>query len=165
MAKKNSTTKYRVKPSKELTSKIISAAALIAIGVLLCIFKSQVVQWIMLAFGIMLIVKGLLDFFAGATIVGGVEIVLGILAIIFGFTAAQLAVIVFGVIIALFGVSGLLNGGYKNLFTLIYCGIMVVGGILLACNASAAMDTMLLIMGIVLIVEGVLTVLDRLAKR
>ncbi len=164
MAKKNSTTKYRVKPNKDVVSKIISAAALIVVGILMCIFKQQVIQWLMLILGIMLIVKGVLDFMSGLTVTGGVEIVLGILTLVFGFMAVQIAIIVLGIILALYGVSGLMYGGYRNLFTLVYCIVLIVGGVMLACNSSAAIDGIFIAVGVILIVEGVLSLFGKRIK-
>ncbi len=164
MAKKNSTTKYRVKPNKDVVSKIISAAALIIIGVLMCIYKQQVIQWLMLILGIMLIVKGVLDFMSGLTIIGGFEIVLGILTLVFGFAFVQIAVIVLGVILALYGVSGLMYGGFRNLFTLIYCIVLIVGGVMLACNYSQAIDWIFIVVGVMLILEGILSLFGKRIK-
>lgn len=165
MAKKDTQkTKYRVKHDKQMYSNIVSALAYILLGIMFCIWKDAVLKWIMLIFGVLLIVKGTVDVLARFVTVGAIEIAIGVLTIIFGFTAVQVALIVFGILIAVYGFSGLLNGGYKNLFTLIVCGLTIAGGILLACNSSGAIQWLFIVVGVMFIVDGVLALLGKKVK-
>lgn len=155
MAKKGNT-KYHVKPDKQLVSQILMAIAYIAIGVLFCVFKAQVLGWIIWVVGILLILKGAVDFLSyKLTVPAIVNIALGVLTIVFGYVFAQAIAIVVGIVIILYGLSNLLNNS-RNIFTLAISILTIVGGFLLVFNPNGGIEWLFIVIGVVFIIDGVL---------
>ena len=138
----------------KMNSAFVTALAYIVVGVLFCIFKGSVMNWLMTALGILFIVQGVLDVVAGLRINGIVEIVIGALCIVFGWAFVTIALIVLGAVIIANGVIGLLkNRGFMSI--LINC-LAIVFGILLIVNKWAVLDWLYYVIGALCIIDGVL---------
>lgn len=157
MAKKGNT-KYRVKANKEQVAQIITALVYIALGVLFCIFQEQVAGWLVYVVGGLLVLKGVIDLFVyRLTVTAAIELVLGILAIVLGVAILDAIAIIVGVIIAVYGVMNLIKFGVKDLISVVINVLLIVAGVLLATNPGAGYAWMFIIIGVVFIVDGVMS--------
>lgn len=160
MAKKGNT-KYHVKPDKQLVNNILTALVYIGIGVLFCIFKGQVLNWLIWIVGFLLILRGCVDFISYKLVTRAVvEIALGVLTLVFGGLFASALTIVVGIVIALYGLSNLLNNS-RNIFTLLVSVLTIVGGILIAVNPGGAVAWLFIVVGVVFIVDGILALFGK----
>ncbi len=164
MAKKGNT-KYHVKPDKQLLNNILTAVAYIAIGVLFCVFKGAVLNWLVWIIGALLIIRGAVDFLSGRRLTSRAlaEIVLGVLTILFGVLFAEAIAIVIGIVIILYGVVNLLNNS-RNIFTLLVSVLTIVCGVMIVANSSGAISWLFVAIGVMFIVDGVLALFGKKLK-
>lgn len=164
MAKKGNT-KYHVKPDKQLLNNILTAVAYIAIGVLFCIFKGAVLNWLVWIIGVLLIIRGAVDFLSGRRLTSRAlaEILLGVLTILFGVLFAEAIAIVIGIVIILYGVVNLLNNS-RNIFTLLVSVLTIVCGVMIVANSSGAISWLFVAIGVMFIIDGVLALFGKKLK-
>lgn len=145
--------------------ELISALLYILIGVLLIVFRSEMLGWAMTIAGVFFIVSGVIDLvrknFAG----GAVSLIIGIAILVLGWTAAQIVFIVLGVLLAIKGVIALVNAiktKGRPVLAIIFPAITIAAGILLAMGKLH--EIIIVIGGVILIVDGVLGLVDSFRK-
>ncbi len=140
-----------------LSPAVSSAIFFILIGILFCIFRQSVIAWGMLVFGILLIVKGVLDAINGNVTSAVITIVIGALLIILRYALPDFIIQVTGIILAVSGIAQLFNGQKKKLLPLISCILTVVAGLLIVFNSGETLSVIFLVSGILFIVDGLLS--------
>ena len=153
------------KKTQQVTSALISAVVYIVLGILFCILKGGVAVVCLYVIGALLIVQGVLDMVNRRLIQGILEAAIGVLVIVFAHPIAQYAVIVFGVLLLVWAVLRLFDNSRKSALALLYIVGAGVVGVLLIINHFAALDWFFLVIGILLIVEGVLCLIPASAKK
>ena len=149
------------KLSKYLESPIVLAIAYIAIGILLCIKQSAVIEWIMIIAGVLFIAQGAIDWLANKQLKEGIiEIVVGVLLIVLRFILPQILAIVLGVALIIRSVVAILTLP-KNIMVTVYNIIGVVIGALLIIGNWVVADWLFIIIGIAFIINGVLTLFGK----
>jgi len=120
------------KSKKASSNELLYAVALIIMGAMLLFggFGSaqSIVNIVIMAFGIVVIVLGVMALLAKSLIVGVVEIAIGIIIIVLAWTLTWVAFLVAGIALIVYGVKGVYNK--KNLLSSI--GMLVAGGVLIA---------------------------------
>lgn len=161
MAKKGNT-KYHVKPDKQLVNDVLTAVAYIAIGVLFCIFKGTVLNWLVWLIGALLILRGAVDFLSSKRLSSRAlaEILLGVLTILFGVLFANAIAIVIGIVVILYGIVNLLNNS-RNIFTLLVSVLTIVCGVMIVANSSGAISWLFVAIGVMFIIDGILALFGK----
>ena len=91
-----------VMATKKMSNNFFMAILYVVVGALLCIFKAEVLSWVMTAAGVLFIVAGVLDVFKYKNTKGGiVNIAIGVVILVAGWLVLELALIIFGVLILL----------------------------------------------------------------
>ena len=150
---------------KSSNSELFSSLLYIAIGLLLVILRSGSLGLAMTIAGIVFVISGILDVvkknFAG----GAVSLIIGIAILVLGWAAAQIVLLVLGVLIAVKGLIalfGVLKKKKKNAPQVLFPILSIVVGLMLA--FGNALDIMILIVGILLVVDGVIGLAGALKK-
>ena len=94
--------------AKKSTNNLLNAVLYIAIGVLFCIFKASVLNWLMTIVGIFFIVEGILSIINKDVTSGVVAIVIGVVLILGGWLFIQVVLIVFGILVVIKGILDLI---------------------------------------------------------
>ena len=150
---------------KNNSSNLISAILYILVGVLLIVFKSATLGWAMTIAGIVFIVSGILDLVKKNWAGGGVSLVIGIAILVLGWVAAAIVLLVLGILIAIKGIVALINvfkKDKKNALDFVFPALTVVVGLMLA--FGNALDVMIIIVGVLLMIDGIIGVVGSLKK-
>ncbi len=158
MAKKS--TKVRKVRSEKDKTTLVTALAYIVLGALFCVFKASLVGWLMMAAGIAMVALGVWEILKKDLVTGVIYIAIGalfLLGIIEAITAIILIVI--GVVLVAKGVLDIYNafkGSRVSVYDLLVGVISVVVGILLVVSKWQFVDWLFIVVGVVMIVEGIL---------
>ncbi len=154
---KNKTKVKRIR-STEDKNLLISALVYIVLGAMLCIFRTQMLNWAMIVAGIIAIVIGVFAILKGDLIYGIVTAAVGALIILGGWLFVEIILLVLGVILVAKGILELL-ACFKftriSIIALFSAILTIVIGILLIVSKWEVTDTFLIVIGVVLIVDGV----------
>lgn len=137
-------------------SNLTSALLYIILGVLLVVFRSQTLGWAMTIAGIIFVVSGIVDITKQHCTGGAASLIIGIAILVLGWTAAQIVLLVLGVLIAVKGVIALIGTlkNVRNALDLLFPVLNIVVGLMLA--FGNALDIMIVVVGVLLIVDGVI---------
>ena len=151
--------------AKKSNSELFSSLLYIIIGVLLIVFRSQTLGWAMTIVGALFVLSGILDLIRMNWAGGAVSLIIGILILVLGWAAAQIVLLVLGILIAVKGVVALidvLKRKNPGVLAVLYPVLSIVVGLMLA--FGNALDMMIIIVGVLLIVDGVIGLLGSLKK-
>ena len=148
---------------------VVSSVIFIALGVMLMILKGEVISVMLTILGITALVLGVMDLVDSRTTSGITKIVIGLCVIIFGWMFVNLAFYILAAVLLLQGISQIVSI-YKyspvNLTTkerVILCfkpAVTVIAGACLLFNQGGAIAWIFWVVGILLVVEGILGLLD-----
>ena len=151
----------------EQSNKILSSLITIILGVLLIIYRAGFVSIAITVFGVVLIILGAIDLANKKdNNVAIVKIILGILFVVFAWAFTKIAFIILGVLLILYGC--LIIYGYAKSKTkfanflpnlIIYANglVLIIAGV--CCFFAYTLDKMFIIVGVILIVDGILGLL------
>ena len=148
-------------------SKLTSPLLLIAIGLLLLVFKGGVVSIALTIFGVVFIVMGIVGLINKQNQTAIIRLIIGAVIIAFGWLFVQIALYIIAFILILTGVYLLFNLVSKKIkFSLVYLNplLLFVAGICLFFNQGVTMDWVFIVVGAVFVVQGVLGVYGMLKK-
>lgn len=143
---------------------VAMSLSLIVIGILLCIFKSDTVHFAFTIAGIILIGYGIFDVFKKNTQGGIIKIVSGAVLVLFGWLLIVVALILVGVFFTIIGIMDFshlndtlsrchsLGEKMLNFFLTV---VKMTLGLLLIINSFFALDIIFIIIGAVLILDGI----------
>ena len=146
-------------------SELFSSVLYLIVGLLLIIFRSETIGWAMTIAGIVFIVSGILDLVKKNWAGGGVSLVIGIAILVLGWVAAVIVLLVLGILIAIKGIVALINvfkKDKKNALDFVFPALTVVVGLMLA--FGNALDVMIIIVGVLLMIDGIIGVVGSLKK-
>lgn len=138
-------------------SELLSSIILILVGVLLAIFRDNVLQWLMTAVGAVFIVLGVLDVVKKNWVNGAVSIIIGAAIVVLGWTLTSIVLIVLGVLLAIKSIISLyeiVKSKKKNVMELVYAIAGIFLGVMLA--FGNLLSILILIAGILLVIDGIL---------
>ena len=149
--------------TKKLSNDFFMAILYIVIGALLCIFKAEVLSWIMTVSGVLFVVAGVIDIVKYKNKTGGiVNIVIGAVILIAGWLILEVALIIFGVLIVVNGVKELLEiKKSKDILVYIAPIVTILIGVLLVVAQWVVFDWFFITIGVIFIVNGVFALLGK----
>ena len=156
---------FTMAKAKKTNSELFSSLLYILLGVLLVVFKSQTLGWAMTIAGIIFVISGALDLIKKNWAGGAVSLIIGIAILVLGWVAAKIVLLVLGIMIAIKGIVALINVFKQkkaNALQIVFPILTVIVGLMLA--FGNALDIMIIIVGVLLIVDGVLGFIGSLKK-
>lgn len=150
---------------KKTDSALISALLYIVLGVLLIVFRSQMLGIAMTIAGIIFVVSGILEVVKKNWAGGAVSLIIGIAILVLGWVATQIVLLVLGILIALKGIIALVEALGKKRTTLLgvlFPVLTIVVGLMLAFGNG--LDILLVICGVLLALDGAIGLLNSLKK-
>ena len=151
--------------AKKTNSELFSSLLYIIIGALLVIFRSETLGWAMTIAGIVFVVSGILDLIKKNWTGGAVSLIIGVAVLVLGWAAAQIVLLVLGILIAIKGIVALidvLKKRNKSMLEIVYPILSVVVGLMLAFGNG--LDVMIIIVGVLLILDGVIGLFGSVRK-
>ena len=151
---------------KKQYSELFSSIIYILIGVLLMIFQSQTLEWVMTAVGVFFVITGILELVKKNWIGGGVSLVIGIAIILLGWFVVEIVILVLGILIAIKGIVTLIDvikNKPRNALELVFPALTIAIGVLLAFGNLD--DIIILITGALLAVDGIIGLVGALVKK
>ncbi len=141
-------------------NNLITCALYLVIGVLLCAFRTGLLNVFMTIVGVLFIVCGILEILKNRNNVveAAVEIVIGVVIIVLGWTIGTIVLMVFGILMAIKGAIDIFDNISKKKGTLdlINAIVTVVIGIILCVAPFAIGDIICIIVGVIFIIDGIL---------
>ena len=142
------------------TINISSPVLYLILGILLMIFKMQMLSWAMTLAGIAFVVMGVLDIINKRTKSGIFNIALGVIILVVGWTILNVVLLVLGVLIAAKGVMDLievLKRKKRNALKVILAALTIALGVALA--LGDLLGNLIWIVGLFLVIDGALGLL------
>lgn len=156
-------------------NKLVSSVLTLAVGLLIMIWKQNVVSIAMTVIAIALMVYGALDILNKKLTLAIVKILAAVAVLVLGWTLISVALYIIGALVLIYGALQLLgffvSGGFKNrkilviVFALIEPVISVVAGVGLLLSQASTLGWIFTIVGILLIVDAVLALAQCIADR
>ena len=135
---------------------VINAVIYAVLGILLCIFRGQVLGWLLTAAGVYFIVMGIIALVNKNYPIGGIQIGIGAIIILGGWLFVEIVLIVCGVLCIVRGVMQLIAAINANSITgMIYAALTIALGVVLVVCKWVMIDWFFIVIGIILIVDGV----------
>lgn len=152
------------------TSQLISAAMTLALGILFVILKAEVIGICITVLGVALLITSVLDLIRKSIVSGIVKALLAVAVLLIGWLLLDLALLILGIVLAVYGVLEIVKtivASVKSkkvkildvILGLVEPIICTAAGVLLITSRGTAMNVTVLIAGIFLIVDGVLSVI------
>ncbi len=145
--------------TKKVNSSLLTALMYIVVGLLFCIFRASVLNWLLTIVGVLFIVLGVLDALNKNWVPAAVDVAIGAIIILGGWLFVEIVLIVFGVLIALKGVTSLMDAlkpRKKSIADIVFAGLTIFVGVMLVVSKWLMLDWFFIVLGIVFIVDGIL---------
>ena len=142
--------------AKKKNSNFVSALLYILIGVLLIVFRGETLNWAMTIGGIFFLVSGVIDLLRKNYTGGAISLIIGLIILLGGWLFLEIVLLVLGILIAIKGLFALFDAlrGKKSFLAAIFAIISIAVGVMIA--IGNVVDTILLVAGILMVVDGVL---------
>ena len=138
------------------SSAVLNAVIYAVLGILLCIFKGEVLGWLLTAAGVYFIVIGIIALVNKNYTVGAIRLAAGAIIILGGWLFVEIILIICGVFSILRGVMQLMSAVNAQSPTgIIYSVLTLLLGIALIICRWVMLDWFFIIIGVVLIIDGV----------
>ena len=151
--------------AKKTNSELFASLLYILVGVLLIAFPGEALKWGMTIAGIFFIISGILDIVRNNVSGGAVSLIIGLAILVLGWLFVEIVLLVLGILIAVKGIVALVNALKKsrtNALDLVFAILTVVVGLMLA--FGNALGTMVIIVGILLVVDGLVGLINSVKK-
>ena len=145
-----------------MNNKLFRALMYIVLGALFIILKGEVISIAMTAVAFYLIVTGILALSKKMTNTGVIYLVCGLIVLFFGWVFVSVAVYVIAALLLIYGILQLINvstlriKGFKKYLEPI---LNIVIGLCFLLNLGNTINWIFYVLGILFIVEGILTLL------
>ena len=154
------------------TEKVIISILTILLGVAFIVWEPEaVIGYAATAAGIYLCVYGGYDIAKGNQGFGIIKVIVGALFIFFPWLISNILVYIFGAFLIILGVFYLIEifnrklKGAGMLFVLLVAILYLVVGILIIVNVYAAQYWIIILMGVSLIIDGAISLVDALTSK
>ena len=152
--------------AKKSKSELISALLYFVIGILLVVFQSRTIGWMMTIAGVFFVVCGVLDIIKTNWGSGAVSLIIGITILVLGWLVTEIVLLVLGILIAIKGVVALVNAitaSRKNVLNFVFAILTIVIGAMLAFGNG--LNVLIVIAGAMLIFNALVGIVGAVAKR
>lgn len=156
------------------SSQLISAIMTLALGILCLVLKGSVIGIAVTVLGVILLVLAVVDLVNKYITAGVIKAVLGIAVLVIGWIFIEIAIFVIAIILLLYGVLELIKRIFakKNgmklwaiIISFIEPVICIAAGALLLTNAGTTIEWTIIVAGIFLVIDAVLSLIAALAPR
>ncbi len=141
-------------------SAVSTGILYIVMGILMIVFRAGMIKWALIIGGALMIIYGIYSIVQkkASTRDGVIMAIGGLVCVIGGWWFLEIALIVLGIVFIVKGFMDLIKNGFgKSGQGLIAPVVTIVVGVLLVVSRWALVDWLFIILGIVLIVDGILT--------
>lgn len=150
-------------------STLITALAMIVIGVLFCVFRSGMLSILFTIVGAILIVVGLIKMFNKDYAFGIVDVAVGIVIITCGWTILDIALLFIGICTVIYGIYLFASNinlyksakGFALARAIIVPTVILLVGVLLIVSKWQLSDAIFIILGILAVADGVLMLIKK----
>lgn len=145
------------------SNKLITALLTVALGVLFIVMKADVISVAMTVLGAALLVLAVIDLINKQIPPAIVKAVLGVVVLVFGWAFVSVALYVLAAVLLMYGllyVYELMKAKTKKFLSFVGPVVMIVAALCLFFAQGDILNTMFIISGVFLIVEGALMVAD-----
>ena len=143
---------------KEINNRLLVGLSYLTVGVLFCIFRGSVLNWIMTVIGAIFIVKAVFALSLQDWISAAVYGVIGVLLIVGGWLFLQVVMVLLGIMLTIVGVAILLSAIHEGSFKdAIVPVITLIVGIMLIVSCWFVADWFFVVCGVALVIDGVMT--------
>ena len=153
--------------AKKTTSALFSALLYIIIGVLLIAFPGSAIGIAMTIAGIVFIISGILEIVKKNIVGGIISLIIGIAIILIGNLIVDIVLLVLGILIAIKGFVDLINAIKKKekttVLDILFPALTIVVGLVLA--FGNALDVLVIIVGALLVIDGVIGLISSVKKK
>ena len=152
--------------AKKSKSELISALLYFVIGILLVVFQSRTIGWMMTIAGVFFVVCGVLDVIKTNWGSGAVSLIIGITILVLGWLVTEIVLLVLGILIAIKGVVALVNAitaSRKNVLNVVFAILTIVIGAMLAFGNG--LNVLIVIAGAMLIFNAVVGIVGAVVKK
>ena len=153
------------KSKKVSSDTLILAILYIVIGILFIAFRSALLNWLLTVAGILAIAYGIYLIIKKQIVLGIIFVAVGIALILGGWLFLTIALIVLGVVLIIYGAKDLITllqaKGKTPVFPVLVACLTILAGILLVVSKWAFLDWFFIVIGAILIVDGVLALIKK----
>lgn len=159
--------------TKKITSSsnsyIITAIAMILIGVLFCIFRSSMLSILFTIVGALLIVVGIIKLVNKDYAIGIVDMAVGIVVITCGWTILDITLLIIGICAVIYGIYLFASNinilksakGFALAKAIIVPLVVLLVGVLLIVSKWELSDAIFIVLGVLAVVDGVLMLVKK----
>lgn len=153
---------------------LIEGALTILLGILFLILQGQVITVAMTILGVVLIVMAVLDLLDHRTFPAIVKAVFGVVVLLFGWVITTAALYILAAVLLIWGIYELytklrvhLKGNTVGLTVMLYIApiLNILLGLLLMFNQSGTAAWVIIVVGVLLIVDGVMLLCGAFSKK
>ncbi len=158
---------------KNQSNKLLTSVITIVLGVLLMVWKTSIISIAITLFGVYLIILGILDLVNKKDETTAIiKLIVGVAAILLAWLLTAVAVITLGVILMLHGITLILdiikaNKQVKGLVPTIMLWavpvISIAAGLFIAFGSG--MDWAFIVVGVIVIIEGIISLVQALTEK
>jgi uncharacterized membrane protein HdeD (DUF308 family) len=146
--------------TKKKQSNLTTAMLYVIVGILFCIFRAGLLNWLLTIAGILFLVVGVLDLIKKDMTSGIVSLVIGLVIMLGGWLFLEIVLLIFGILVAVKGVLALLAAlKAKNVWDIVFSAVTVFVGLMLVVSKWAMVDWLFVIIGILMIIDGVMEII------
>ena len=154
--------------------KLIEGALTILLGILFLILQGQVITVAMTVLGVVLIVMAVLDLLDHQPFPAIVKAVFGVVVLVFGWAITTAALYILAAVLLIWGIYELyaklrvhLKGNTVGLTVMLYIApiLNILLGLLLLFNQGGTVAWVFIVVGVLLIVDGVMLLCGALSKK
>ena len=153
------------KSKKPSADTFVMAILYIVIGILFIAFRSALLNWMLTVTGILAIAYGIYLIVKKQIVLGIIFVAVGIALILGGWLFLTIALIVLGVVLIIYGAKDLIAllqaKGKTPVFPVLVACLTILAGILLVVSKWAFLDWFFIVIGAILIVDGVLALIKK----
>ena len=165
--------KQKKQKKSQLGNELITALALIIIGLMFIIYKGGIISIAMSIIGVVLLALGVLDLVHGFTFLGVSKLVFGVLVLVSGWAFIAVALYILGAFLLIAGISELLTVLKIKVkkITLGYIAhilqhiVYIMVAICLFFNQGGAISWVFTVSGLFLIVDGAIALVGALDRK
>ena len=152
-------------------SKLVSGIIFAVVGLLLIVLKGQVISIAATCLGVVFIVNGIMSVVKNDLTKGIITIVIGAIIILFGWLFVTIALYILGALLIAYGVLDLINKSkvkivfddtLKKVLYYVIPVLYIVAGACLLFNQGETVSFVFILTGVILLVNGILTILESL---
>lgn len=143
--------------TKKNNSNLTSAVLYVVVGILFCIFRAGLLDWMLTIAGILFLAVGIFDLIKKDITGGVVSAVIGLVIILGGWLFLEIVLLIFGILVAAKGLLALLPAlKEKKVWDIVFSAVTVVVGVMLVVSKWAMVDVVFLIIGILMLLDGIM---------